>query len=56
MPILAIRQSPIASDWTERELLASVLRNEQRGWNELVRRYRGLICRGITRVTNKGAP
>ena len=56
MPILAIRQSPIASDWTERELLASVLRNEQRGWNELVRRYRGLIYRCITKVTNKCAP
>ena len=56
MPILAIRQSPIASDWTERELLASVLRNEHRGWNELVRRYRGLIYRCITKVTNKCAP
>ena len=45
-----------ASEWTDRELLKHVLRNEQRGWNELVRRYRALIFRCITKVTLKYAP
>jgi RNA polymerase sigma-70 factor, ECF subfamily len=45
-----------ASEWTDRELLKHVLRNEQRGWGELVRRYRSLIYRCITKVTLKYAP
>jgi RNA polymerase sigma-70 factor (ECF subfamily) len=43
-------------DWTDRDLLRSVLRNDARGWTELVRRYRPLIYRCITKVTLKYAP
>ena len=56
MPVLAIRSSNHAPDWSDRELLARVLRREERAWNELVRRYRALIYRCITKVTNKYAP
>ncbi len=45
-----------AAEWTDRELLKHVLRNDSRGWNELVRRYRALIYRCITKVTLKYAP
>ncbi len=44
------------SDWTDRELLVRVLRSEDRGWAELVRRYRALIYRCVTKVTSKYAP
>jgi RNA polymerase sigma-70 factor (ECF subfamily) len=55
MALLAqVAKSP--SEWTDRDLLRHVLRNEQRGWNELVRRYRSLIFRCITKVTLKYAP
>jgi RNA polymerase sigma-70 factor, ECF subfamily len=50
----AVAKSP--SDWTDRDLLRSVLRNEARGWTELVRRYRPLIYRCITKVTLKYSP
>ena len=56
MPILAVRRSFNASDWSDRELLASVLRRDERGWSELVRRYRALIYRCISKVTGKYAP
>jgi RNA polymerase sigma-70 factor, ECF subfamily len=56
MPILAIRRSTNAVDWSDRELLASVLRREERGWTEMVRRYRALIYRCISKVTGKYAP
>jgi RNA polymerase sigma-70 factor (ECF subfamily) len=56
MPILAVRRSTHAADWSDRELLASVLRREERGWSELVRRYRALIYRCISKVTGKYAP
>jgi RNA polymerase sigma-70 factor (ECF subfamily) len=56
MPVLALRPSPYAADWSDRELLARVLRREERAWNELVRRYRALIYRCITKVTAKYAP
>lgn len=56
MPIPALRRSTYAADWSDRELLASVLRREERGWNELVRRYRALIYRCISKVTGKYAP
>jgi len=56
MPILAVRRSPNAAEWSDRELLAAVLRSEGRGWNELVRRYRALIYRCISKVTGKYAP
>ncbi len=50
----AISKTPI--DWTDRDLLKSVLRNDARGWAELVRRYRPLIYRCITKVTLKYSP
>ena len=55
MALLA-RAAKNPTEWTERELLKCVLRNEPRGWNELVRRYRPLIYRCITKVTLKYAP
>lgn len=56
MALLAARTAKIAADWTDSELLRCVLRNEARGWAELVRRYRPLIYRCITKVTLKYAP
>ena len=56
MALLAARTSKNAADWTDRELLRYVLRNDARGWNELVRRFRPLIYRCITKVTLKYAP
>ena len=56
MALLATRTSKNAPDWTDRELLRFVLRNDARGWNELVRRFRPLIFRCITKVTLKYAP
>ena len=56
MALLARRPTLDATQWTDRELLARVFRNESRGWNELVRRYRALIFRCITKVTSKYAP
>ena len=42
-----------AADWTDVDLLARVLRNDARGWSELVRRYRPLVYRCIAKVTSK---
>lgn len=56
MALLARATSKIPADWSDRELLRFVLRNESRGWNELVRRFRPLIYRCITKVTLKYAP
>ena len=53
MPVLAARPNLQPSTWTDRELLFRVLRNEDRGWAELIRRYRALIYRCITKVTGK---
>lgn len=50
----AINKNP--AEWTDRELLRHVLRSEARGWAELVRRFRPLIYRCITKVTLKYAP
>ncbi len=55
MALLA-RAAKTAPEWTDRELLKHVLRNDARGWAELVRRYRALIYRCITKVTLKYAP
>jgi RNA polymerase sigma-70 factor (ECF subfamily) len=55
MALLA-RPAKQPAEWTDRELLRTVLRNDSRGWNELVRRYRPLIYRCITKVTLKYAP
>jgi len=44
------------SEWTERQLLRRVLVQEERAWVELIRRYRALIYRCITRVLGKYGP
>lgn len=56
MALVALRPSNVPAQWTDRELLARVLRSEERGWAELVRRYRALIFRCITKVTSKYSP
>ena len=56
MALLARATSKIPAEWTDRELLKWVLRSDARGWAELVRRYRPLIYRCITKVTLKYAP
>lgn len=43
-------------EWAEPELLERVLRREEIAWTELVRRYRALIYRCITKVTSRYAP
>ncbi|HUJ58519.1 MAG TPA: sigma-70 family RNA polymerase sigma factor [Kofleriaceae bacterium] len=55
MALLA-RTAKAPSEWTDRELLRCVLRSDARGWAELVRRFRPLIYRCITKVTLKYAP
>src|SRR5262245_58023764 len=54
MALLA-RPTKQSTQWTDRELLKHVLRSDARGWTELVRRYRALIYRCITKVTLKYA-
>lgn len=56
MPALAIRSIPTPAQWSERMLLRRVLRREEHAWRELVRRYRAVIYRCITKVTGKFAP
>src|SRR6187551_659364 len=56
MALLARATARNPAEWTERDLLKCVLRNDARGWAELVRRYRPLIYRCITKVTLKYAP
>ena len=56
MALLAARTSKNPADWSDRELLRCVLRSDARGWAELVRRFRPLIYRCITKVTLKYAP
>jgi RNA polymerase sigma-70 factor (ECF subfamily) len=56
MALLAPRVSKHAADWSDRELLKFVLRSDARGWAELVRRFRPLIYRCITKVTLKYSP
>src|SRR2546421_3599745 len=56
MALLATRISKNPVGWSDRELLRFVLRSDARGWAELVRRYRPLIYRCITKVTLKYAP
>jgi RNA polymerase sigma-70 factor (ECF subfamily) len=55
MAVLAFRTSAKPSEWTDRDLLARVLRSDERAWGELVRRYRSLVYRCITKVTGKYA-
>ena len=56
MALLAARTSKNVADWTDMQLMRVVLRNEARGWAELVRRFRPLIYRCITKVTLKYSP
>ena len=56
MALLATRTSKTPAEWTDRELLRCVLRSDARGWAELVRRFRPLIYRCITKVTLKYSP
>jgi RNA polymerase sigma-70 factor (ECF subfamily) len=56
MALLATRTPKNSADWTDRELLKFVLRSDARGWAELVRRFRPLIYRCITKVTLKYSP
>ena len=56
MALLATRTSKNSADWTDRELLKFVLRSDARGWAELIRRFKPLIYRCITKVTLKYAP
>jgi RNA polymerase sigma-70 factor, ECF subfamily len=52
MPLLACR-ALAPKDWTDSELLRRTLRNETRAWNELVRRFRSLIFRCVTKVLGR---
>src|SRR5688572_18828941 len=56
MALLAARTPRNSADWSDRELLKFVLRSDARGWSELVRRFRPLIYRCITKVTLKYSP
>jgi RNA polymerase sigma-70 factor (ECF subfamily) len=58
MPVLARRiETPTTPvDWTDRQLLRRVLAHEDRAWTELLRRYRALIYRCITKVIGKLGP
>lgn len=42
--------------WTESQLLRRTLARDERGWEELIRRYRRLLYGCITRVTRRYAP
>jgi RNA polymerase sigma-70 factor, ECF subfamily len=56
MALLARVTAQNPTEWTDRELLRHVLRSEGRAWAELVRRFRPLIYRCITKVTLKYSP
>ena len=56
MALLAARTPKNSVDWSDRDLLRCVLRSDARGWAELVRRFRPLIYRCITKVTLKYSP
>jgi RNA polymerase sigma-70 factor (ECF subfamily) len=56
MALLARATSKNPAEWTDRELLRRVLKSDARGWSELVRRFRPLVYRCITKVTLKYAP
>ena len=52
MPVLACR-ALAPKDWTDSELLRRTLRSETKAWNELVRRFRSLIFRCVTKVLGR---
>jgi RNA polymerase sigma-70 factor (ECF subfamily) len=45
-----------ASEWSDHQLLRRVLRHDEKAWAELVRRYRPLIYRCITKVIGRYGP
>ena len=51
-----VDQPQTPADWTEKQLLRRVLDNNDRAWTELLRRYRPLIYRCITKVTLRYSP
>jgi RNA polymerase sigma-70 factor (ECF subfamily) len=55
MPVLARTAPNDPPSWCDAELLARVLRRDDVAWNELVRRYRNLIFRCVSRVAHRHA-
>ena len=66
MPVLAPRRAQSKShrsrgaipphEWSDHQLLRRVLRHDEKAWSELVRRYRSLIYRCITKVIGRYGP
>jgi RNA polymerase sigma-70 factor, ECF subfamily len=52
MPLLA-RRPLQPSEWSDTELLRRVLRQDDRSWKEMLRRYRSLIYRCISKVIGR---
>jgi RNA polymerase sigma-70 factor (ECF subfamily) len=53
MPLLARRPALSPNEWSDAELLFHVFKEEQAGWNELVRRFRALIFRCVNKVIGR---
>jgi RNA polymerase sigma-70 factor, ECF subfamily len=53
MALLAHRMSANPREWSDPDLLRRVLRNDAVAWNELVRRFRSLIYRCVTKVIGR---
>jgi RNA polymerase sigma-70 factor (ECF subfamily) len=53
MPVLAQRRDKQPAEWTDRELLQRVFRNQGPAWAELIRRFRPVMYRCITKVTGR---
>lgn len=53
MALLAVRLPANLKDWSDIDLLRVTLRGEEKAWNELVRRFRSLVYRCITKVIGR---
>ena len=53
MALLAPRLPASPKEWSDADLLRRVLRSDTRAWNELVRRFRSLVYRCITKVIGR---
>jgi RNA polymerase sigma-70 factor, ECF subfamily len=53
MALLAPRLPASPKEWSDADLLRRVLRNDTRAWNEMVRRFRSLIYRCVTKVIGR---
>jgi RNA polymerase sigma-70 factor (ECF subfamily) len=53
MALLAPRLPANPKDWSDLELLRRTLHNEPTAWSEMVRRYRSLVYRCITKVIGR---